>query len=259
MSAYFVGYTIGQIPWGLLADRFGSRRIMAASIAGVSAATVLFGFGGDFTSLAIARFLAGLLGAGSLRSLGQADRRLVRVEGEGYGPRLVECGWKHRVDYRYLGLSFARPRLRLAGIDHHTGSCGRRLCRVDVLLPEGRGKVEWSTSSGRPHSALRTEEFLGTRSCSIHPPRQLLHLPSLAAIDVKGGVRLRRTASGHGDESVQLGRYGVEPSWWCVDGHRRREEGPRRELPPARREHRTLSLFSRAVVSFSWQRSCSGG
>ena len=64
MSAYFVGYTIGQIPWGLLADRFGSRRIMALSIAGVSAATVLFGFGGDFTSLALSRFLAGLLGAG---------------------------------------------------------------------------------------------------------------------------------------------------------------------------------------------------
>lgn len=26
MSAYFMGYTLGQIPWGLLADRFGSRR-----------------------------------------------------------------------------------------------------------------------------------------------------------------------------------------------------------------------------------------
>jgi nitrate/nitrite transporter NarK len=64
MSAYFVGYTLGQIPWGLLADRFGSRRVMTVSIAGVSAATVLFGFGGDFTSLALSRFLAGLLGAG---------------------------------------------------------------------------------------------------------------------------------------------------------------------------------------------------
>jgi NNP family nitrate/nitrite transporter-like MFS transporter len=64
MSAYFLGYTVGQIPWGLLADRFGSRRVMTVSVLGVSAATVLFGSGTDFTSLAVARFLAGLLGAG---------------------------------------------------------------------------------------------------------------------------------------------------------------------------------------------------
>jgi len=64
MSAYFTGYTVGQIPWGLLADRYGSRRIMSASVFGVSAATVMFGFGSDFLSLAVARFLAGLLGAG---------------------------------------------------------------------------------------------------------------------------------------------------------------------------------------------------
>ncbi len=64
MSAYFTGYTVGQIPWGLLADRYGSRRIMSVSVLGVSAATVLFGFGGDFLGLAAARFAAGLLGAG---------------------------------------------------------------------------------------------------------------------------------------------------------------------------------------------------
>jgi MFS family permease len=64
MSAYFTGYMVGQIPWGILADRFGSRRVMAASILGVSVATVLFGFGADFLSLAVTRFLAGLLGAG---------------------------------------------------------------------------------------------------------------------------------------------------------------------------------------------------
>ena len=64
MSAYFSGYTVGQIPWGLLADRFGSKRIMSVSVLGVSAATVLFGLGDDFLGLATARFAAGLLGAG---------------------------------------------------------------------------------------------------------------------------------------------------------------------------------------------------
>jgi nitrate/nitrite transporter NarK len=64
MSAYFTGYMVGQIPWGLLADRFGSRRVMAVSVLGVSLATVLFGFGADFLSLVATRLLAGLLGAG---------------------------------------------------------------------------------------------------------------------------------------------------------------------------------------------------
>ena len=64
MSAYFTGYMVGQIPWGLLADKYGSRRVMAVSVLGVSVASVLFGFGTDFMSLAVTRFLAGLLGAG---------------------------------------------------------------------------------------------------------------------------------------------------------------------------------------------------
>ena len=42
MSSYFVGYLIGQIPWGILADRFGSRRIIAASIGGAAASTIVF-------------------------------------------------------------------------------------------------------------------------------------------------------------------------------------------------------------------------
>ncbi len=64
MSVYFMGYTLGQIPWGLLADKHGSRRVMAVSVFGVSLATALFGAGVDFFGLMAARFLAGLLGAG---------------------------------------------------------------------------------------------------------------------------------------------------------------------------------------------------
>ncbi|HUV34890.1 MAG TPA: MFS transporter [Candidatus Desulfaltia sp.] len=64
MSAYFIGYALGQIPWGLLADRKGSRPAIALSVLGVSSATILFGFSGDLTSALITRFLTGLLGAG---------------------------------------------------------------------------------------------------------------------------------------------------------------------------------------------------
>jgi ACS family glucarate transporter-like MFS transporter len=64
MSAYFVGYTMGQIPWGLLADRHGSRRVMASSILGIACATLLFGRAAVFWQAAVTRFLSGLLGAG---------------------------------------------------------------------------------------------------------------------------------------------------------------------------------------------------
>jgi nitrate/nitrite transporter NarK len=64
MSAYFVGYGLGQIPWGILADKKGSRAIMSLSVLGVSFCTVLFGLSKTFEMAIFTRFFAGLLGAG---------------------------------------------------------------------------------------------------------------------------------------------------------------------------------------------------
>ena len=64
MSSYFVGYMIGQIPWGILADKFGSRRIIAASIFGTAVFTLFFSVSSGFWQAIVARFLSGLLGAG---------------------------------------------------------------------------------------------------------------------------------------------------------------------------------------------------
>ncbi len=64
MSSYFVGYTIGQVPWGLLADRVGSRRVIALSVLGTAASTLVFSVASSFWHAILARFLSGLLGAG---------------------------------------------------------------------------------------------------------------------------------------------------------------------------------------------------
>jgi len=64
MSAYFVGYMLGQIPWGMLADSRGSRPTITLSVLGVSASTVLFGLSHTVTFAMASRFLSGLLGAG---------------------------------------------------------------------------------------------------------------------------------------------------------------------------------------------------
>lgn len=64
MSAYFIGYTLGQIPWGILSDKKGSRLTMSLSVFSVSLASILFGLSPSFTWAIITRFLSGLLGAG---------------------------------------------------------------------------------------------------------------------------------------------------------------------------------------------------
>lgn len=64
MSAYFVGYMLGQIPWGMLADSRGSRPTITLSVLGVSASTMLFGLSHTVVFAMVSRFLAGLLGAG---------------------------------------------------------------------------------------------------------------------------------------------------------------------------------------------------
>jgi DHA1 family inner membrane transport protein len=64
MSSYFIGYTIGQLPWGLLSDKYGSRRAMSLSVLGISLSTLFFGFSRNFSVALFFRFLSGLLGAG---------------------------------------------------------------------------------------------------------------------------------------------------------------------------------------------------
>ena len=64
MSAYFAGYTLGQIPWGVMADRKGSRHVIALSVLGVSSSTIFFGLSASYTMALATRFLSGLLGAG---------------------------------------------------------------------------------------------------------------------------------------------------------------------------------------------------
>lgn len=64
MSGYFIGYTLGQIPWGLISDKYGSRRAMSLSVLGISLSTLLFGYSTSLTMAVLFRFLSGLLGAG---------------------------------------------------------------------------------------------------------------------------------------------------------------------------------------------------
>jgi nitrate/nitrite transporter NarK len=64
MSGYFIGYTIGQIPWGVFSDKYGSRKAISLSVFGISLSTLFFGYSNNIMIAIVFRVLSGLLGAG---------------------------------------------------------------------------------------------------------------------------------------------------------------------------------------------------
>ncbi|MEU2248363.1 MFS transporter [Streptomyces sp. NPDC019224] len=59
VSAFFLAYAACQIPGGMLADRFGARRVTCWALLVWSAFTALTGFAGSFAILLVVRFLFG--------------------------------------------------------------------------------------------------------------------------------------------------------------------------------------------------------
>jgi len=60
MSIFFAGYALSQIPGGLLADKFGARRIATIAMLWWSAFTALTGLAAGFVQMAVVRFVFGI-------------------------------------------------------------------------------------------------------------------------------------------------------------------------------------------------------
>src|SRR5215470_7695299 len=75
MAAWSLGYALVQLPSGWLADRFGSRRVLAVLALAWSVLTGLVGLAWDYHSLLVFWFCMGLAQAGifpcSTKSIGQ--------------------------------------------------------------------------------------------------------------------------------------------------------------------------------------------
>jgi MFS transporter, ACS family, glucarate transporter len=78
-SIFSLSYFLGQTPWGILADRFGSRRIVSFAIAGWSVFTMLTASAWNFVSLLAIRFTFGGLEAAFSPSVASAFSRWVPV------------------------------------------------------------------------------------------------------------------------------------------------------------------------------------
>jgi predicted MFS family arabinose efflux permease len=65
-AAYLLAFSLFQLPLGILLDRYGPRRVQAATLLVAAAGAALFALGGDFVTLVVARGLIGLGFAGGL-------------------------------------------------------------------------------------------------------------------------------------------------------------------------------------------------
>jgi MFS family permease len=78
-SIFSLSYFLGQAPWGMLADRFGSRGLVSVAIVGWSAFTALTGIAWSLLSLLVIRFVFGALEAAFSPSIAAAFGRWVPV------------------------------------------------------------------------------------------------------------------------------------------------------------------------------------
>jgi len=60
MSAFFLGYFIMQIPGGLLADKYGSRKVLSAAVLWWSAFTAVTGWASNLTTMLVYRVIFGI-------------------------------------------------------------------------------------------------------------------------------------------------------------------------------------------------------
>lgn len=60
MSVFFTGYSIAQVPGGLLSDKFGARRVATLAMLWWSAFTAITGAAANLSKMLVARFLFGL-------------------------------------------------------------------------------------------------------------------------------------------------------------------------------------------------------
>ncbi|MCA2969539.1 MAG: MFS transporter [Acidobacteriaceae bacterium] len=79
-SIFSLSYFLGQTPWGILADRYGSRGLVAFAIAGWSVFTALTAAAWSYVSLLVIRFVFGALEAAFSPSIASAFSRWIPIQ-----------------------------------------------------------------------------------------------------------------------------------------------------------------------------------
>ncbi|MDP5231544.1 MAG: MFS transporter [Cellulophaga sp.] len=102
LAAFSLGYALFQTPAGILADRFGPRKILAAIVTIWSAFTALTGLAFNFISLLIVRFFFGAGEAGAFPGMSRAIYSWIPLKERGIVTGINFSGSR-------LGAAFALP------------------------------------------------------------------------------------------------------------------------------------------------------
>ncbi|MEL6358179.1 MAG: MFS transporter, partial [Bacteroidota bacterium] len=102
LSAFALGYALLQVPSGIMADRFGPRRVLVGIVSFWSGLTALTGAAWNFLSLLLIRFLFGAGEAGAFPSMSRAIYSWMPLQERGLVLGLNFSGSR-------LGAAFALP------------------------------------------------------------------------------------------------------------------------------------------------------
>ncbi len=102
MAVFTLGYALAQTPSGMLADKFGPRKVITGIVTAWSALTALTGAAWNFTSILIVRFLFGAGEAGAFPSMAKVVFNWFPVKERGIIQGINFSGSR-------LGAAFAMP------------------------------------------------------------------------------------------------------------------------------------------------------
>jgi len=92
MSAFFLGYFIMQIPGGLLADKYGARKVLAGAVLWWSAFTAVTGAVGNLSQMLIARVIFGIGEGTAPAATWKANANWLPLNLRGIGSGLMMAG-----------------------------------------------------------------------------------------------------------------------------------------------------------------------
>ncbi|GHB48442.1 MFS transporter [Streptomyces viridiviolaceus] len=227
VSVFFVAYAAAQIPGGMLADRFGAKRVTCWALLAWSLFTALTGLAWSFTALLLVRFAfgaaEGIFPSASMKALVERTSLAERMGAQGLimssnsiasvvaplavPPLAALVGWRWAfVSAALLGvLVYFAVRWWLPAPAERTedivrpsdGVPVREVLRIGVLwrfalMLFGYSTVAWGLSTWIP-SYLSTERGLSLTSAGV-----LMAVPSLAAaLGTLLGGRLSDRLEGH--------------------------------------------------------------
>ncbi len=184
LGAFFLTYAFGQIPGGWLADRYGTRMMLAFYLAVWSVLTGLMGLATTFVALLLFRFGCGLFEAGAYPACAGLIRRWIPKYLQGLASGVVSIGGRiggavSPVMTAYLMAAFM-PVSTSSLITASDILKPRKLARDVLLMSEADMPAHVRQAAKRLQSRLQSETSIAVHAVADLPSDADTTVPSTA-------------------------------------------------------------------------------